>query len=486
MDPTIPKLQIEKLPIHEDIRSFGTVESVINNVVVIRADIRSGERLEGQVLDEGSLVCLEDRRVLGPIFETFGAVTCPLYSIRLPADHPLRASGPADAQHGESALPQIATGVSVYFPTNPAFSSLLFTHQIKLSQLKGSDASNLHDEEPGDNEVEFSDDEQEQEYRRLSKQRRKMRTYDGADAASAQDDAEYMFDGEDDEGLMQAPKEAGLEDEDSYGTEKTAHDHSAQAMQYTVTQAAVPNSPSRGSDSLPRTASNNRGGRPARGQGHRGRGGSSRGRGAEQPRRQTPAGNVSRGGTGRGRGRGRGSVRDSHEAPQAYTPRPSISHSLPQRPAFQHPDALPYDDPIVPGHGYASSATAGHQRSPSAFLPTRPTQRTDEGYDPTSPNPSGRPSHQTLAWSPYNAPPAFNTPYASGFSSPAQTAFSAAMSFPNSAPYPPFQNNMTYAGPGHGQHRTPYAQYPQQGPPAGQPARSHNPHEYQVRPNYNM
>ena len=31
---------------------------------------------------------------------------------------------------------------------------------------KGSDASNFYDEEPGDDEVEFSDDEQEQEHKR--------------------------------------------------------------------------------------------------------------------------------------------------------------------------------------------------------------------------------------------------------------------------------------------------------------------------------
>jgi len=40
----------------------------------------------------------------------------------------------------------------------------------ELKNLRGSDASILHDEEPGDNEVEFSDDEQETAY----KKRRKM------------------------------------------------------------------------------------------------------------------------------------------------------------------------------------------------------------------------------------------------------------------------------------------------------------------------
>lgn len=41
----------------------------------------------------------------------------------------------------------------------------------KLGLAKGSDASNAHDEEPGDDEVEFSDDEREVAYKRMMKER---------------------------------------------------------------------------------------------------------------------------------------------------------------------------------------------------------------------------------------------------------------------------------------------------------------------------
>jgi H/ACA ribonucleoprotein complex non-core subunit NAF1 len=41
----------------------------------------------------------------------------------------------------------------------------------ELSRLRGSDASNVHDEEPGDHELEFSDDEAEARHRAKVKER---------------------------------------------------------------------------------------------------------------------------------------------------------------------------------------------------------------------------------------------------------------------------------------------------------------------------
>lgn len=45
----------------------------------------------------------------------------------------------------------------------------MFVSQIKA--FKGSDASNVHDEEPADDELEFSDDEAEAAYRSRLKKR---------------------------------------------------------------------------------------------------------------------------------------------------------------------------------------------------------------------------------------------------------------------------------------------------------------------------
>jgi H/ACA ribonucleoprotein complex non-core subunit NAF1 len=49
----------------------------------------------------------------------------------------------------------------------PHRSKFVFVNQLK--QQKGSDASNAHDEEPAEDEVEFSDDDQEAAYKRAKR-----------------------------------------------------------------------------------------------------------------------------------------------------------------------------------------------------------------------------------------------------------------------------------------------------------------------------
>lgn len=51
----------------------------------------------------------------------------------------------------------------------PSKSNYVFVQQLR--HLKGSDASNVNDEEPGDDELEFSDDEQEAAHKRALAQR---------------------------------------------------------------------------------------------------------------------------------------------------------------------------------------------------------------------------------------------------------------------------------------------------------------------------
>lgn len=86
------------------------------------------------------------------IFETFGSVQQPFYSLRYPA------ASPPD--------PTIFTVNRALFYA-PTLSSFVFTRELRA--MKGSDASNVWDEEVGAAEIEFSDDEQEQEYRRAQK-----------------------------------------------------------------------------------------------------------------------------------------------------------------------------------------------------------------------------------------------------------------------------------------------------------------------------
>lgn len=357
------------------------IESIINNVVVIRADLRSDGQLAGQVLDEGSIVCLQDRRVLGPIFETFGAISSPLYSVRLPSDHPLLATdvGSIAAKDGLTA------GVPVYFPTNPGLASILHTQQIKMSQLKGSDASNLYDEEPAENEVEFSDDEQEQEYRRMLKQRRKLRAHDYALSESMMGDGESVSDEDDEGSVAQAPQEAGLEEEDGplpmqvESADAAEWSPAAQSASTAAEVSTLPARPFRASDAR-RGIARDAGG--SRGQHQRGRG-AGRGRGNDASRQ----GGAPFSGRGRARSapRGRGSPRDAREPSRGYAPRPGGSHALPPRPTFQHPDALPYDDPpaVDRGFTYHDPVPNSHVAVP-APQPMRPQTR-DEGYNPMMP-----------------------------------------------------------------------------------------------------
>lgn len=51
----------------------------------------------------------------------------------------------------------------------PARSNFVFLSQLK--KWKGSDASNVHDEEPADEELEFSDDEAEAAFKALKKRK---------------------------------------------------------------------------------------------------------------------------------------------------------------------------------------------------------------------------------------------------------------------------------------------------------------------------
>lgn len=82
----------------------------------------------------------------------------PFYSLRFPS----------------SALPSpevFQIGRAIFYA--PTLAQFVFTREIRA--IKGSDASNVWDEEVGAGEIEFSDDEAEQEYRRAQKADRRAR-----------------------------------------------------------------------------------------------------------------------------------------------------------------------------------------------------------------------------------------------------------------------------------------------------------------------
>jgi H/ACA ribonucleoprotein complex non-core subunit NAF1 len=136
------------------VEELGEVETLVDNLILVKAKT-SGEY---QVLETGSLLCLENRTVIGVVAETLGRVQQPLYTVRFTNSLAISENG-------------ISKGSHIYYV--PQHSTYVFTQALKA--MKGSDASNIHDEEVGDDELEFSDDEAEAEYKRNLKLQRQAK-----------------------------------------------------------------------------------------------------------------------------------------------------------------------------------------------------------------------------------------------------------------------------------------------------------------------
>jgi len=133
---------------------LGNIKTVIDNAVLIEANT-SGEY---QVLESGSLLCNENREVIGVVAETLGRVENPLYTV-------MYSTAEEAQQRG------VNRDMPVYYVEGQ--STFVFTQPLK--GLKGSDASNFHDEEVAEDEIEFSDDEAEAEYKKRLKHKRQER-----------------------------------------------------------------------------------------------------------------------------------------------------------------------------------------------------------------------------------------------------------------------------------------------------------------------
>ncbi len=136
------------------IEELGRITSIVGPLVVVQAKV-SGEH---RVLESGSVLCLADRTVIGVVSETLGQVQQPYYTVRFNSLE-------------EIAGLHLTVTTPVYYVEQ--HSTYVFTHALKA--VKGSDASNLHDEEVGDDEVEFSDDEAEMAHKRRIKEQRQGR-----------------------------------------------------------------------------------------------------------------------------------------------------------------------------------------------------------------------------------------------------------------------------------------------------------------------
>ncbi|PVU85395.1 hypothetical protein BB560_007036 [Smittium megazygosporum] len=134
-----------------DYSSDSSSQSDLEMDIMQIRGIISGEQ---KVLDYGSVLVFQDRSVLGPVFETFGPIRCPSYSILFPFDSSIDKS-------------KVIVGNKVFAVNEKSIFSL-----TSSLNTKGSDASNLNDEEVDDSEIEFSDDDQERKFRSWLKSRR--------------------------------------------------------------------------------------------------------------------------------------------------------------------------------------------------------------------------------------------------------------------------------------------------------------------------
>jgi H/ACA ribonucleoprotein complex non-core subunit NAF1 len=137
------------------ITELGKVESVVENIVVVRGKV-SGDL---QVLESGSALCLQNRTVIGKISEQIGRVEEPRYALGFNDVAEITTLG-------------IAKDTPIYYVED--HSTFVFTEPLRAQ--KHTDASNLHDEET--NDVEFSDDEKEAEYKREQKAKKRARQDD--------------------------------------------------------------------------------------------------------------------------------------------------------------------------------------------------------------------------------------------------------------------------------------------------------------------
>ncbi|KAI0970666.1 Gar1/Naf1 RNA binding region-domain-containing protein [Xylaria arbuscula] len=147
----VPRPEVE-IKSEMEIVELGTIEHFVGNIAVIKANT-SGEY---EVLDTGSVLCLEDRTVIAALADVIAAVREPRYTAGFANEEEIKAFG-------------LEIGTKVFYP--PALASLGFTQVLKAN--KGTDASNWHDEEVAEDEIEFSDDEKEAEHKRQLKAKKR-------------------------------------------------------------------------------------------------------------------------------------------------------------------------------------------------------------------------------------------------------------------------------------------------------------------------
>jgi len=238
----VPKPSITITP-EMKISELGHVSQMVGSDILIKGTISA----ETQILERGSVLCLADRTLIGAIQEPLGRVDEPLYQATFTSSVEIAEFG-------------IEKGTKIFYVEDHAI--YLFTQALKL--LKGSDASNVHDEEVEDEEMEFSDDEAEAEYKKKRKAEKAARK----ETKSSKDNVS----GTGSNGLLHPtsavradyPSQAMNYDDDEEADEELYTPLARPTNLHEMNAAPPPSRPSRGGQE--------RGGASSRGRGDRGRG----------------------------------------------------------------------------------------------------------------------------------------------------------------------------------------------------------------------
>ncbi|XP_071504562.1 uncharacterized protein [Diadema antillarum] len=156
--PKVEYVQIN-LPDSVQLTPLGTVSSIIGSLVIIQAEPGT------PAINTDSVLFKADRTVLGQVYEIFGPVASPFYSVRF--------NCPVDIEEHGVRLQTRA----LFAPQNIDVTQYVFTEQLK--KCRGSDASWKNDEEPPDEFRDFSDDEEESLVRNKKKKDRKRKVPQG-------------------------------------------------------------------------------------------------------------------------------------------------------------------------------------------------------------------------------------------------------------------------------------------------------------------
>lgn len=184
--PTAHEIPLTSIPIpllpdpatlpNEPLELVGEIGTILTDTIIIRGGgssnvYQTAMEKRHAVLDEGSLLLFDDRTPLGYVWETFGPTNLPHYIVRVPRR--IKAPAKTDgAETGEDKSDEVVNAnalldkATLSRPVYYLRSTSKFVFTEALTRLRGSDASNLHDEELSEHEQEFSDDEAEAAFKR--------------------------------------------------------------------------------------------------------------------------------------------------------------------------------------------------------------------------------------------------------------------------------------------------------------------------------